>query len=317
VIPKDHIHYQVYVDTINFALANQKTSLELSANYFKVWNIGRYTDPSIEMDYFLEKQTEIISRIDKKYLDKSKYKIVLDGTFLSEAFKDTSPMLVSKLLERNELKNDFESIGEILVECENFDNASLLFSHLRKYDALKHNHVKKMFEFCLRWLNALNFRFLIDPKNVNTKYLKYFTFLRDCVIEHKEIITAEELNEIPAVFCFFNSIEAISTTNLTDELSQFLSLQILTTLKCFQNAGFDPTSISHCGLEFIQHLVRKSTPLCLSSIEYLAIERNISIQKIDLTFTSHSWGIQDIERLSQIKRMQNGYQSGSFKKQRI
>jgi hypothetical protein len=274
------------------------------------------TDPSMDIGAFLKKQSEIVCRIDSKYLDReSAHVVVIGRKFLSAACDDQKPILVSKLLERDEIKNDFESIGEIFLALKNrFDMACLLFSHLRKHGALKHDHLKRMFELCVRYLSCIKYQSIEDSEIRSAKYLKCFTIIQDCTIEYKEILF-EKLDEIPIVFYFFNSIEDIGDRK--DECSEFLSLQILEMLKCFQDAGFDPTIISYQGLEFIQHLIRNSTPLCLSGIEYLAIEKNISIQKLDFNFHSNRWRVEDFEKLRQIKRMQNEYQSGSFKRPRI
>jgi hypothetical protein len=153
-----------------------------------------------------------------------------------------------------------------------------------------------------------------DPEARKAFFLKFFIFFRECISEYDEL---KNVNGMPCVFYFFKSIAYIHNRRLADKISEFLSSQILSTLKCFEDIGIDLSSVTYQGIELIQFIVGKSTPLSIPCIEYLALEKHISIQKIDFNFRSGGWSARHFEKLQEIKCMQNEYLSGSFKKPRI
>jgi hypothetical protein len=143
-IPHDCIHKQVYISKLYLSLTNHKYLSKLSEIFGKFCEIFEEKRPFEEIDTLLQEQSSLIFLIDPKYLDESKLASLSEKNLL-DAFDQNKSDLVSKLLKRNEYKNDFEFISKTLlgeVDLGQFDAAKVLFSHLRKYGALEFKHIK-------------------------------------------------------------------------------------------------------------------------------------------------------------------------------
>jgi hypothetical protein len=284
LIPIDHENAEQHFAIISEVERTSKLRSELWDLYTAFLAIMKEERPALEIDSLIEKQNEVCKELGAK-LSKDEPMINLmdlynenDTDALTIALKTERFELASRLLERNEFKENIQLFEKVIEHSYNFKSMRLILDHMEKLGASSRSCIITALK---RSVKLIHFIGSYKKEGWEEDNRNLFDFILYCMKKSNIDISNEKFdNDEPFVYFFFSSLENIYIGKELEQAYEFFSTTALHFLRCFIDLGFDPNARVYPKLSFIQILLRKNQSFCLPCIHYLAFEKGVSLQNI-------------------------------------